>query len=130
MRDFAFTLCERLGWPHPDFLLSCLTYEQFAQWQDYYQRNPWGEGRADQRQAVLLQYLFAPFMRGGKELPSLQFPYFESIDPQAALDWQREFDANLRAKPGGGYEYIRPLEDVIRSTGARPKLRPLPETLS
>lgn len=33
---FAFTLCESLGYPHPDYLLPMLSSKQLAEWETYF----------------------------------------------------------------------------------------------
>lgn len=64
-----------MGFPHPDCLLPLLTYVQFAEWQAYYQTNPWGEGRADDRLDVLCRHVIAPHLRDPVELPPTRHPY-------------------------------------------------------
>jgi hypothetical protein len=41
-----------LGFPHPDWLLRSLTSKQISDWQVYYALEPFGEDRADWRQAL------------------------------------------------------------------------------
>ena len=52
-RRLAFRLCLALGWPHPDCLLDALTPEQFAEWADYYNLEPWGFEVEDLRVGIL-----------------------------------------------------------------------------
>lgn len=41
-----------LGWPHPDYLLECLTGEQLMGWHDYAEREPFGFPIEDTRAAM------------------------------------------------------------------------------
>ncbi|HEV3416655.1 MAG TPA: hypothetical protein VG056_07580 [Pirellulales bacterium] len=54
MRRFAFRLCLALGCPHPDHLP--LYADQFAEWREYYQLEPFGD---DWRQTALLAFISA-----------------------------------------------------------------------
>lgn len=43
-----------LGWPHPDYLLECLTGEQLSGWIDYSAREPFGFPIDDTRGAMTM----------------------------------------------------------------------------
>lgn len=43
-----------LGWPHPDYLLECLTGEQLVGWYDYAEREPFGFPIDDTRGAMIM----------------------------------------------------------------------------
>lgn len=47
----AYRLCRDFGPPfiHPDYLLPCLTAEQFRGWERFYDQDPWGGEREDWR---------------------------------------------------------------------------------
>lgn len=49
---FGYRLAAHVGAWHPDFLLDCLTWEQWQGWQQAYEQDPWGELRADMRASV------------------------------------------------------------------------------
>lgn len=50
---FAFRLCLALGYPHPDVLLAQITARQFQEWRAFYALDPFGERRAELRNALL-----------------------------------------------------------------------------
>lgn len=79
---FAYRLCLALGKDHPDRLLSSLTYRQWLGWRKYYGQEPWGETRADMRSLVLSQYINAPHLPAGYELPEATYPYWEDTSPE------------------------------------------------
>lgn len=74
----ACRLC--LAWERfdPDELLEELTLEQFQIWTQYYAAEPWGEARADQRQAAGILWLLAPHLQSEADLPDLHYPYFQN----------------------------------------------------
>lgn len=45
-------MCLALGYPHPDYLLTVLTGEQYTDWIDYSQREPFGFPIEDLRVAM------------------------------------------------------------------------------
>ena len=49
----AFRLCLALGELHPDILLAKLTHSQWMEWVAYAKLEPFGEDRADLRNAIL-----------------------------------------------------------------------------
>lgn len=76
----AFELCLALGVPHPDHLFQMLTWDQFQDWLVYYDQAPFGEHRADLRQAVLINYMLPT--EDGSDLPNVIYPYFNSGDDE------------------------------------------------
>jgi hypothetical protein len=50
----------------------------FVWWLRFYELEPWGDQRADQRAAAQAMWNTAPYAASDTELPSLQFPYFEN----------------------------------------------------
>lgn len=88
---FAFRLCLSLGVVHPDYLLPALTWEQFRQWQQYSEEEPWGETRADQRTLAQTAWLKAAGQWNG-DLPELVFPYFQSADSGDVMAQKAELD--------------------------------------
>lgn len=64
-----------MRFPHPDYLLPLLTWEQFSEWKAFFLLAPWGEGRDDDRLTVLCSYLLAPHLREKIELPPTHHPY-------------------------------------------------------
>jgi hypothetical protein len=60
-----------------------LDVAELADWLAYWDAEPWGEPRADQRLAVSLWYQLSPWMQDeAGEPPALAYPYFE--DPAEA----------------------------------------------
>lgn len=75
-------------------------------WTQYYDREPWGEERADWRQVANQMTWGRILGGGGTKLPNPMWPYFEpDVDPQALLKSIEATDANLEPKPGGGYKW-------------------------
>lgn len=73
---FAHKLCRDIGgFPHPDYLLAYLTWEQFDDWQRCYEQEPWGESRADMRAAA--NTFWVRLAGANIELPDLIYPYFD-----------------------------------------------------
>ena len=66
-------------------LLSRLDLQEYLDWQEYWNAEPWGDLRADQRLAVQLHYTLSPWMPADSdEPPSLAYPYFEDPEEAAA----------------------------------------------
>jgi len=109
----AFRLAIALGVVHPNRLFetaggdpasAVLTWDEFTDWLAYYQVEPWGDERADLRQAVAIAYQNIAWLPDDAELPEIVWPYFpdaEEIDFQAVreaieehatkwADWERE----------------------------------------
>ena len=63
---FSFRLCEHLGYPHPDYLLSYLSAEQFLDWFDYCQATGFfGHDRNDIYLATLISQVTNPNLKKG-----------------------------------------------------------------
>jgi hypothetical protein len=58
-------------------LFTQLTWEDFSDWQQYYAEEPWGEQRADFRNAVAIAYGSVGFLPDSTKLPDITWPYFE-----------------------------------------------------
>jgi hypothetical protein len=99
-------------------LLELLTYQQFQEWRDAYDANPWGEWRSDARQIVLIDHLLEPWRKHrSSQQPKLLWPYIDPFDgesPAVLWAYMQLFDAALRPKPGGGYELTVPMEEILR----------------
>lgn len=81
-----------------------MDWDEFRDWQAYYDLEPWGEERADFRQAVAVAYANIGWLPDDAKLPDLLWPYFpeaEQIDFDAVrqaveehtdhwADWERE----------------------------------------
>lgn len=63
-------------------LLDRLTYRQWLGWRKYYGEEPWGEDRQDMRSLVLSQFINAPHLPAGYELPNATYPYWEDTSPE------------------------------------------------
>lgn len=63
-------------------MLEQMTAEQFDDWIQFAGKFPFGEDRADMRQAAGVMWQLAPYSQGD-ELPSLTYPYFA---PEEDLD--------------------------------------------
>lgn len=89
-------MCLAIGCPHPDHLLELLDLDQWRDWIAYYDIEPWGETRADQRQMALLGWLFSPF--GNSPPPQAEYPYFEheAFDAEAASQQLAEHQQRIR----------------------------------
>ena len=98
-----------------------ITWEEFLEWEALYDAEPWGETRADARQAVAIHYLLAPYLPKDdsrhQEWPEVFWPYWkpkEMPDPeavQAAIDehvakW-RELEAERLARVDRGKDFDR-----------------------
>lgn len=110
---FAYRLCLALGeFPHPDYLLAYLTWEQFSGWRNYHSVEPWGEMRADQRAQVQVMWMKAPVQFPTDDLPELTYPYSgqdltELLAQKATLDQRvKELREKRKAK------VQRPLETL------------------
>lgn len=62
-------LPERIGW------------QEWIDWLAYWEIEPWGEARADERAAAGICYQLAPYLPKEMDLPQLAYPYFESSVP-------------------------------------------------
>lgn len=77
-------------------MLDSMTAGELADWIAYYDREPWGETRADLRLSVIAQYTLAPHMRHrSAELPKTIYPYYEQdsfagTTPQERLERIKE----------------------------------------
>jgi hypothetical protein len=88
----AFALCERLGFPHPRYLLPLLTPQDLIDWQARWELQPWGELRQDLRNAVTIAYLLAPYQDATADAPpEILWPYFRDNEP--AVDFDATADA-------------------------------------
>ena len=82
-------------------MLASMGLEAFLGWLDYYQRHPWGEHRADARNAVLIDHLLAPHYRDYRPSLSVLWPYADlDRDPARSAKWVDEFSQSLVPKPG------------------------------
>jgi hypothetical protein len=74
-----YRLCLELGdFPHPDYLLPWLTWEQVKGWRQYSREEPWGEERADDRAAANTMWTIGAGHTS--DLPELRHPYFTSAE--------------------------------------------------
>lgn len=78
----AFRLCLALGYSHPDELLSRLTLAQYQEWVAFYELEPFGDLRADQRQAAGVLWGISPYLKEHTDLPDLHYPYFDEIESE------------------------------------------------
>lgn len=74
-------------------MLDTLTWEQFSEWIAYYELEPWGEGRADERNEVFSRRLVARIFgqSEGETLPNAMYPYVEK-------PMTREEEAEMRKR--------------------------------
>jgi len=73
-------LCRTVGAASPNELFERISWEEFLLWEAEYNREPWGEFRADARQAVGIRYTLAPWLedKGGvDQWPAVFWPYFD-----------------------------------------------------
>ena len=77
-----------------------LDLQEYLDWEAYYEAEPWGDRRADDRQAVLIAYLLSPWLPKGTKHPRLEYPYFDELEPidskaaqQAADEWAERWKA-------------------------------------
>lgn len=62
-----------------------LDVAELVDWLAYWDVEPWGEARADERMGVQLYYQLSPWMDSeAAEPPSLAYPYFEDPEEAAA----------------------------------------------
>lgn len=100
---FSFRLCLALGAKHPRYLLSCLLWEEFCEWKNYADQEPFGEERADQRTQALAAWMKLPRnVEWGGEVPELIYPYWHTVDDflreKATLD-KMASEARAKIKP-------------------------------
>lgn len=105
----------RLGYPHPDVLLPLLSASQFADWLAFFDERPWGEERADHRQAAMIQHLLRPHYKNAStvDLPRFTWPYFQSGEDKASewrkrLKWQQATIENTVQHEEDGVRYKIP----------------------
>lgn len=105
--------------PHPRQLLARLTYEEFRDWCEYYELNPWGETRADLRQRVLIDAIGSQWAKDPEPLWPF-YPYRqEAPDPAfqaAASDAVAEY---LIYDETGKPTWKIPYEDVLKLVEGR-----------
>ena len=77
-------------------MLEAMTAEQFMRWEKYYEQEPWGENRADQREAANTLYGLAPWLPVTAMLPDLHYPYFEDDSPEALATRMRTMDGQIK----------------------------------
>lgn len=96
-------------------LLRRLTLDELFAWRAYEELDPWGETRADFRQAAATAYHLSPYLPVGFELPKLTYPYFaaaEDVDVAAIeaaakaaeqhwQEWDRQRRASFSRDPTG-----------------------------
>lgn len=87
---FVFGLCRELGLPHPDYLLPHLTASQLVDWWVLSQIEPWGETRADQREAASLA------VEAGMEDWTLSYPYYYKETAEEVLAEFEEIKRRIR----------------------------------
>lgn len=94
MRLFAHRLALKMQRLDVDAMLAEMTAPQLAQWLDYYQVEPWGEDRADLRNAQLMALLFNLFRRRGTA-------------PKRASDFMLRFGRRARQTPRQMFEVLK-----------------------
>lgn len=99
-----------LGFPHPDYLLETISYRQFAEWEAFYEKSPFGEDRKDMRTYALWSAVIAPWMKDkeDKTVPSPFFPYgLDNLVRDLELEFQtlQEVDEQLIPDGRGGYRW-------------------------
>ena len=97
-------LPERLGW------------DEWIRWLAWWELEPWGEARADLRQAVALSYTLAPYLRRDTELPALTWPYWDQDGEELDVEALRALAA-AEAKRWAEWDATR-RRGVSRETGA------------
>jgi hypothetical protein len=55
-------------------------WEEWCEWRAWYEIEPWGEYRADLRQAAAVSYQLSPYLPSNTELPGLVWPYWDESD--------------------------------------------------
>ena len=65
-------------------MLDEIDAEEWRGWLDYWNVEPWGELRADQRAAAQALWNTAPYAGEGASLPDLTFPYFKDEGEEVA----------------------------------------------
>ncbi len=122
-----FELCKLWGGNgrhiHPDYLRPDLTERQLREWENFYEQEPWGESRADLRQAASIAIWGAMLAGGSKKPPSPMFPYWEEqerLDPKQIDEWTANFANAIEPKPGGGYQYTAEALKRMKELGQTP----------
>ena len=57
-----------------------MTVDEFLDWQAYWELEPWGELRADLRQAAGLAISKAEWLPADAELPEFTYPYWDTAE--------------------------------------------------
>ena len=101
-----------------------ISYVDYLAWREYYECEPWGETRADIRQAVLMRAVLAPHRRPGQPAPDL-WPLYPYQEPMPDVEWTEAsaeaIGEYLEPTPDGGVRWIIPYEEVLRRTRERAK---------
>lgn len=82
MRLFAHRLAIALGYADVSGLLDRLTHRQLLEWVAYFEREPWGEARADTRTAIVAATAYN--MQRGRGQPARQVVDFMAHKPSRA----------------------------------------------
>ena len=70
-REFLFKLCLQLGYKSVAELENSMSFKEFAEWGDYYSRNPFLVDRVELQLATLSEMIYA--QGGGSELQAIDF---------------------------------------------------------
>ena len=79
MRLFAHRLAIQVGRVDVDALLESLTYRAWLEWIAYFEREPWGEARADERSAIVASVVYN--MNRGRGNPARPMKDFMARPP-------------------------------------------------
>lgn len=98
---FRFCLAHRIL--HPDFIPRELSSVQYREWVQYFELEPWGELRADQRHAAGVLWSISPYLKEHTELPELHYPYFADIETEDEFVARaKRLSAAAKELSGGG----------------------------
>ena len=82
--------------PDPDALLSEITGEQWAEWCEFYQLEPWGDARADVRALWVASMAVSPYRKKGASPPRFE-DYFPHLATRQREQSPEEMKAALMA---------------------------------
>tara|TARA_R100000808_G_scaffold22981_1_gene50464 strand:+ start:652 stop:906 length:255 start_codon:yes stop_codon:yes gene_type:complete len=69
-----------------------MTWPQFVTWRALWELSPWGEDRADLRQAVAISYHLQTLAELDEPPPDITYPYFGESEPETQIDLAASLD--------------------------------------
>jgi hypothetical protein len=90
-----------LGYPHPDYLLKCLTSRQISEWIAYFKIEPFGPPAEEMRFGVLAASTLLPHVKKGTKIDPRDFTV--SLKPET----KNKPDADLGSQLKSAFKTIK-----------------------